>query len=135
MVYKTIQNVKKKTVKELNIYTESLEDRIVTLENIIKALKIDSKQVQESLNTEGENLKKIVKLEKRINVIDKKVKNVGSVKTEKKEDQKSVCQRCEKLCENAQKLKEHMVEKHSLQIKCPETFYQTWKLEIHIKTI
>ena len=63
MVGKTIQNVVKKTVKELNIYTESLEDRIVTLENIIKALIIDSKQVQESLNTEGENLKKIVKLE------------------------------------------------------------------------
>ena len=63
MVDKTIQNVKKKTVKELNIYKESLEERIVTLENIIKALKIDPKQVQESLNTEGENLKKIVKLE------------------------------------------------------------------------
>ena len=63
MVDEAVQNAKKKTVKELNIYTEALEERIVTLENIIKALKIDPKQVQESLNTEGENLKKIVKLE------------------------------------------------------------------------
>ena len=57
MVDKAVQNNKKKTVKELNIYTEALEERIVTLEKIIKDLKVNPEQVEESLKSEDENTK------------------------------------------------------------------------------
>ena len=76
---------KKKTVKELNVYSESLEKRIVLLEDIIKALNIDPNQVEESNKAESENLKKIEKLEKRINTLDKKIKHLENVNSEKKE--------------------------------------------------
>ena len=59
MVDEAVQNAKKKTVKELNIYTEALEERIVTLEKIIKDLKVNPEQVEESLKSEDENTKKI----------------------------------------------------------------------------
>lgn len=135
---KTAQ-IKKKTVKELTVYTEALENRLIVLENIMKSIKVDPKQLEQNVRDESENAKKMDKLEKRINSIDKKVKNIEPLKLDthrKAEQRKNKCSKCAREFSDLGKLKEHIVSVHPLTIKCrfcEETFDQTWKLEKHIK--
>ena len=137
MSSKTTQIVKKKTIKELNTYTEALENRINVLEKIIKSLKIDPKIIAETLKCEVENSKKISKVEKRINILDKKVKTAENGISKNEENSIKKCQKCGKELANSLKMKEHNLEKHPIEIKCrycPEIFKQSWRLEMHIKT-
>ena len=90
--------------------------------------------MEDNLKTEVDNAKNIAKIEKRINAIDKKVKNVT---LEKKETHRNICDKCGKEFANTNELKEHKIEKHSFLIKCrycPKTFKQTWQLEMHIQS-
>ena len=126
--------------RELNIYTEALEKRLSYLEDIFKAAKINPKQVEDNLKAEYENILKVAKLEKRLNSIDKKVKNVESLIPEKKgnpQTKDKKCVKCNKEFSDFNSLNDHMKEKHATDIKCrfcDETFKQTWMLEMHLNS-
>ena len=138
MAGKNSQIQKKKNVKELNAYTESLETRLTCIEELLKSSGIDLKQLEKRVDEDSENRKKIDQLEKRINIIDKKVKHLGSSQPKKELSNGNSLLKC-KHCENAfadgTKLKDHIRVSHGKLIKCrfcSETFDQTWKLETHI---
>ena len=82
--------------RELNIYTEALEKRLSYLEDIFKAAKINPKQVEDNLKAESENTVKVAKLQKRLNSIDKKVKNVESLIPEMKGNPQTKDKKCVK---------------------------------------
>ena len=132
-----IQHPKKRTVKELHIYVEALDVRFKQMEKILLALNADPDAIEETVKTKEENTNKIVKIEKRINIIDKKVKAIEAVNSENKVKPKIKCKICAKEFPDNAVLKDHIHLQHPVVIKCrfcAETFQETWKLEIHIKS-
>ena len=138
MSSKNSQTKKKKTVKELNDYTDSLETRIIQMEELFKLSGIDVNNLQDKIKADSENVKRIDKLEKRINSIDKKVKHFENTMSEQKQKHETSnfkCTKCSDKFLDEKKLKDHIATKHSQMIKCrfcSETFQQTWMLEKHI---
>jgi predicted RNase H-like nuclease (RuvC/YqgF family) len=133
MADQNVQHPKKRTVKELNIYVEALDVRLKQMEKIVLALNVDPQAIEDNLKTEVDNTNKIVKIDKRINVIDKKVKAIEAHKSENKEKLKIKC----KVFPDNTVLKEHILKQHPVVIECrfcAETFQQTWMLEMHIKS-
>ena len=138
MSSKNSQTKKKKTVKELNDYTDSLETRIIQMEELFKLSGIDVNNLQDKIKADSENVKRIDKLEKRINSIDKRVKHFENTMSEQKQKHETSnfkCTKCSDKFLDEKKLKDHIATKHSQMIKCrfcSETFQQTWMLEKHI---
>ena len=58
-----------------------------------------------------------MKIEKCINVIDKKVKAIEAVNSDNKEKPKIKCKKCDKEFPDNIKLEEHINENHPLKIK------------------
>ena len=107
------------------------------MEEILLALNVDPDAIDGNLKTKVDNTNKIEKIEKRINIIDKKVKGIEAVKSENKEKHKIKCKICAKEFPDNAVLKEHIHIQHPVVIKCrfcAETFQETWMLEMHIKS-
>ena len=113
---------KKRTVKELNEYVEALEQKFDNMEKLIKDLKIIQPEIQRTVNTVAENVKKIDLINKNI-----------SQNTH--QDQRVDCRKCDETFSKAEELKNHMTEMHPHTIKCKfciKTFKKTCELENHL---
>ena len=101
-------------------------------------MNIDPQKIHDNQNVEVNNSKKVDNLEKRVNVLDKKVKRVEI--DSKKDTESLACDRCEKSFRNDSHLKKHKEKEHAISkskyiIKCEycsEVFDQTWLLEVHL---
>ena len=153
------QTTKKKTVKDLNVDLVNLAIKVKDLEDLIKRLNplSEVKDLDEKVKAMNENVENnakikhielnVAELSKNNKILKMKIEEMAVNKDNlvKKTKEKNLhvnsymeylCTKCEKTFEKKGKLKDHISEKHPMQIKCKicsETFDKTHKLEVHLK--
>ena len=124
-----------KTVREPNLEVELLSERI---------RKLEEKDVTINLDEDTKN--KIGELERLLKANDEKIKKIDNLlvqaqsKLEESIKAKSdsyKCKECGKEVENKNILVKHIIKAHPKMLhcaNCDETFQESWRLELHMKS-
>ena len=120
----------KKTVKELNVVVEALENKMKQFDNLAKLL--------ENCDIQGllEKVKKIDIIEEELKVLGENVPKTGQQESDLEGRKTFNCRICKQEFSRKKQLKVHVTENHPIQIECnicTVTFIENWKYEMHIK--